>query len=114
MKTTKLCIHTGWLGYEDFYFNQFSPHVATLSSGINPNHWQNGFLTYLAYSNKPAAMTALKYLLKSGLAEDVDIRKPRRLKGKGNRWELKVRGLSLTEVMKQAIADKAGQIPLVS
>ncbi len=107
MRSNNLCIQTGWLGYQDYYFNRFSPHIATLSSAANPHHWKDGFITYIAYSTKEAATQAMKQLLKSGLAEDVDMRKARRLKAKGIRWELKVRGMSLEKVMEMAQEDLA-------
>lgn len=106
MLTNKICIQTGWLGYADYHFNRFSPRVATLSSASNPNHWKYGFLTYIAYPNKVAATNAMKHLLKSGLVDDVDMRKADRMKVKGMRWELKIRGMSLEQVIELAQRDK--------
>ncbi len=106
MLENQTSIRTNWLGYKDYNFNHFSPRVATLSSSSNPNNWKYGFLTYIAYPNKNVATNAMKYLLKSGLVDDVDLRQADRMKVKGMRWELKIRGMSLAQVMTLAHRDR--------
>lgn len=92
-------------GYKDLLWTWFSPHIATLSSAENPYHWEGGFITYIGYPNKATATTAMKHLLWHHKASDVELRKGRRMKKKGIRWELKIWGLSLGEVMKLATLD---------
>jgi|GEM_PF-783706 len=101
----KLQVKTQSVGYSDFYWNRFSPRVATISSIRNANHWDGGFITYIAYSRKLEATAAMKYLLLHQQVTDVDMRKAKRMKAKGIRWELKIRGLAFNEVLKFATMD---------
>jgi hypothetical protein len=52
----------------------------------------------------------MKYLLVHQKAADVDMRKARRMKAKGVRWELKIRGLAFDEVLKLATMDIVGKL----
>ena len=101
----KLHVKTQSVGYSDFYWNRFSPRVATISSIRNANHWDGGFITYIAYPRKVEATAAMKYLLLHQQVTDVDMRKAKRMKAKGIRWELKIRGLAFNEVLKFATMD---------
>ena len=101
----KLQVKTQSIGYSDLYWNRFSPRVATISSIRNANHWDGGFITYIAYPKKDEATAAMKYLLVHQKAADVDMRKAKRMKAKGIRWELKIRGLAFEEVVKLATMD---------
>ena len=103
----KLHVKTQWMGYSDFCWNQFSPRVATISSAENQYHWDGGFITYIGYPTKPKATEAMKHLLKYQKADDVDMRKAKRMKQKGIRWELKVWGLRFDDVVKLATQDLA-------
>jgi hypothetical protein len=106
----KLQVKTQWIGYSDFYWNRFSPRVATISSIRNANHWNGGFIAYIGYPKKDEATAAMKYLLVHQKAADVDMRKAKRMKAKGIRWELKIRGLAFNEVLKLATMDIAGKL----
>lgn len=106
----KLQVNTQSLGYGDLYWNRFSPRVATISSVRNANHWDGGFITYIAFPTKVEATAAMKYLLLNQKAADVDMRKAKRMKAKGIRWELKIRGLAFNEVLKLATMDIAGKL----
>lgn len=106
----KLQVKTQSIGYSDFYWNRFSPRVATISSIRNANHWDGGFITYIAYPTKVEATAAMKYLLVHQKAADVDMRKAKRMKAKGVRWELKIRGLAFDEVLKLATMDIVGKL----
>ncbi|MEK0186085.1 MAG: hypothetical protein EAZ98_02690 [Oscillatoriales cyanobacterium] len=101
----KLQVKTQSVGYSDFYWNRFSPRVATISSIRNANHWEGGFITYIAYPRKVEAIAAMKYLLLHQQVTDVDMRKAKRMKAKGIRWELKIRGLAFNQVLKFATMD---------
>ncbi len=101
----KLQVKTQWLGYSDFYWNKFSDRVATISSAANQHHWRSGFITYIAYPTKAKATEAMKFLLKQQKAQDVELRKARRMKAKGIRWELKIWGLAFEDVVKLATQD---------
>lgn len=101
----ELPLKTKWLGYSDLCWNSFSPRVATISSASNPYHWNGGFITYIGYPKKAEAMTAMKQFLLQQKATDVDLRKASRIKVKGIRWELKIRGLNFGEVVKIASDD---------
>jgi hypothetical protein len=52
----------------------------------------------------------MKYLLLNQKAADVDMRKAKRMKAKGIRWELKIRGLAFNEVLKLATMDITGKL----
>ena len=106
----KLQVKTQSIGYSDFYWNRFSPRVATISSIRNANHWDGGFITYIAFPTKVEATAAMKYLLLHQKAADVDMRKANRMKAKGIRWELKIRGLAFNEVLKLATMDITGKL----
>lgn len=106
----KFQVTTQWVGYSDFYWNRFSPRIATLSSVQNAYHWRGGFITYLAFATKAEATAAMKHFLLGGKVTDVDLRKAKRMKTKGIRWELKVRGLAFEEVVKLATLDITNQL----
>jgi len=106
----KLQVNTESIGYSDFYWNRFSPRVATISSVRNANHWDGGFISYIAFPTKVQATVAMKYLLLHQKAADVDMRKAKRMKAKGIRWELKIRGLAFNEVLKLATMDINGKL----
>ncbi|MBE9096066.1 hypothetical protein [Tychonema sp. LEGE 07203] len=106
----KLQVKTQSIGYSDFYWNRFSPRVATISSIRNANHWDGGYITYIAFATKVEATAAMKYLLLHQKAADVDMRKAKRMKAKGIRWELKIRGLAFNEVLKCATMDITGKL----
>ncbi|NJK74391.1 MAG: hypothetical protein HC786_26455 [Richelia sp. CSU_2_1] len=110
----KLQVKTQSIGYSDFYWNRFSPRVATISSIRNANHWEGGFITYIAYPTKVEATAAMKYLLVHQKAADVDMRKAKRMKIKGIRWELKIRGLAFDEVLRLATMDIVGKLVISS
>ena len=101
----KLQVNTQAIGYSDFYWNRFSPRVATISSIRNANHWDGGYITYIAYPTKVEATAAMKYLLLNQKVTDVDMRKAKRMKAKGIRW-----GLALNEVLKLATMDITGKL----
>ncbi|MEZ2228953.1 MAG: hypothetical protein ACBR50_22110 [Microcoleus sp.] len=106
----KLQVKTQSVGYSDFYWNRFSPRVATISSIRNANHWEGGFITYIAYPRKVEAIAAMKYLLLHQQVTDVDMRKAKRMKAKGIRWELKIRGLAFNQVLKFATMDITSEL----
>ena len=106
----KLQVNTKAIGYSDFYWNRFSPRVATISSIRNANHWDGGYITYIAFSKKVEATAAMKHLLLNQKVTDVDMRKAKRMKAKGIRWELKIRGLAFNEVLKCATMDITGNL----